>query len=81
MLCLVRQWIPVHTSVYGDFVPVYLAVTCSVLVLPEVYRSMEFWEMTSGISCSILYPCLVRQRILYLRRSTGLFEEAHIFST
>ena len=36
--------------------------------------------MTSGISCSILYPCLVRQRIC-LRQSTELFEDAHTFST
>ena len=80
MLCLVRQWTPVHTSVYGGFEPVYLAVTGLVLVLPEVYRIMEFWEMTSGISCSILHPCLVRQRIC-LRQSTELFEDAHTFST
>ena len=63
----------VHTSVYGGFFePVYLAVTCSVLVLPEV---------SSGISCNILYQCLVRQRIHALRQSTERFEEAHTFST
>ena len=62
--CLVRQWIPVHTSsTVVFFVPVYLAVTCSVLVLPEVRRTMVFWEMTSGICFGILYQCLVRQRI------------------
>ena len=30
-----------------------------------------FWEMTSGISCSILYLCLVRQRILCLDDGLG----------
>ena len=40
-----------------------------------------FWEMTSGISCSILYQCLVRQRILFLRQSTELCEDAHTIST
>ena len=34
---------------------------------------MVFWEMTSGISFSILYQCLVRQGILFLRQSTELF--------
>ena len=27
--------------------------------------SMVFWEMTSGISFSILYHCLVRQPIIF----------------
>ena len=43
---------------------------CSVLVLPEVYRIMVFWEMTSGICFGVLFLCLVRQRILFLRLST-----------
>ena len=50
------------------------------LVLPEVYRILVFWEMTSGIFFGILYLCLVRQRILFVRQSTELFEDAHIFS-
>ena len=33
--------------------PLYLAVT-SVLVLPEVYRFMDFWKTSSGIPYSVL---------------------------
>ena len=33
---------------------------------------MVFSEMTSGICFGILYQCLVRQRILFLRQSTEL---------
>ena len=43
MLCLVRQWIPSFVSLRWFFVPVYRAATCSVLVLPEVFRIIGFY--------------------------------------
>ena len=70
----------IRPSTVVFFEPVRLTVTCSVLVLPEVCRIMVFWEVTSGICFGILYQCLVRQRMLFLRQSSELFEEAHIFS-
>ena len=61
------------------FEPVYLTVTCSVLVLPELCRIMVSWEMTSGICFCILYQCLVRQRIQALRQSTELLNKLTFF--
>ena len=43
MLCLVRQWIPSFVRLRWFFVPVYRAATCSVLVLPEVFRIIGFY--------------------------------------
>ena len=40
---------------------------------------MVFWEMTSGISFSILYQCLVRQRVLFLRQFTELSKKLTYF--
>ena len=51
---------------------------CSVLVLPDVYRIMVFWEMTSGICFGILFLCLVRQRILFFASVYGVVE-FHVF--
>ena len=49
-LSLVRFWIHAHASVYASFgtAPLYLAVACSTLSVPEEYSFAFFWEMASG---------------------------------
>ena len=47
-LRLVRQWINVLRCLVWFCGPLYLAATCSVLVLPEECGGRFFWETTSG---------------------------------
>ena len=65
------SWTRAVTAFYG---PLYLAVTCSILFLPEEYRVGLFWVISSGI-VSVCYTPLVRHWIHAVRQSTRLFGE------
>ena len=67
------SWSRAVTTFYG---PLYLAVTCSILFLPEENWVMDF-SATSLQECFRMLHSLVRQLILVWRQSTSFLEDFH----
>ena len=67
------SWSRAVTTFYG---PLFLAVTCSILFLPEEYWVMDF-AVRSLQECFRMLHSLVQQLILLWRQSMRLLEDFH----